>query len=319
MKKIVFCALVALIVCRSWAAEPVPAALYVDRGCRGAGVVQWAELLRDSPDIELKLVSGADIRNGALDDRQLLVMPGGWGGPQYDAMGDAGADRVRAFVANSGKYFGTCCGFSIALNEDPDFGKRLKMLPFRRTPNHTSRGQVFGSVAFNRRGAEWFGIPGGNRRIRFSNGPIVIPTDPVPACSNVEVLATVNYEVACVGEVAKPMHGTPACVRADYGKGEMLVFNCHPEAFPVTRDIVAAGLRALTGRPVRLVPRKAPAKGVERIGYLCDPSFDLSVASVMRYFELRKDPAVEIRPVTRQDLDTGLGELLDRVINAKDE
>jgi len=80
-----------------------------------------------------------------------------------------------------------------------------------------------------------------------------------------------------------------------------------------------ANLRALTGRPVRLVPRKAPAKGVERIGYLCDPSFDLSVASVMRYFELRKDLAVEIRPVTRQDLDTGLGELLDRVINAKDE
>jgi len=302
-----------------WAAGPVRAALYVDKGCRGAGVIRWAELLRDSPDVELKLVSGADIRAGALDDRQLLVMPGGWGGPQYEAMGDAGADRLRAFVANGGKYFGTCCGFAIALNEDPGFGKRLKMLPFRRTPNHTSRGQVFGSVAFNRCGAEWFGIPEGTRRIRFSNGPVVIPTDPVPNCSKAEVLATVDFEVACAGEVAKPMRGTPACVRADYGSGEMLVFNCHPEAFPVTRDIVAAGLRALTGRTVRLVPRKPPTKGAERIGYLCDPGFDLDVAAVRRYFELRGDPAIEISPLTQQDLDMGQAELLDRVIRAESE
>ena len=48
------------------AAEPIRAALYIDKGCRGAGVVNWAEILRDSPDVEVKFVNGADIRRGAL-------------------------------------------------------------------------------------------------------------------------------------------------------------------------------------------------------------------------------------------------------------
>ena len=292
-------------------AVPLKVALYVDDGCRGTGLLRWAEMLCDSPDAELKLVSGQDIRDGALDDRELLVMPGGVGGPQYKAMGDAGADRVRAFVANGGAYFGTCCGIAIALNEEPDFGKRLKMLPLKRViaPN---RGGFAATVKFNRRGAEWLGIREGDWRIRYHNGPVVQPSDPVPLCLELEVLATMNCELAQTGPVKGPMYGTPAAVRAKYGKGTMLAFNCHPEVFPESQKIIVAGIRALTGRTIRLVRQPLKPRGAERVGYFVGKLG--TKASVEEYFRLRADPTVDVVPVTRDELDEGASVRFDRIV-----
>ena len=114
----------------------VRTALFVDRGCRGSGILRWAELLHLSPDVDLKLVDGADIRQGALEGCDLLVMPGGAGGPQYESLGDDGAERIRAFVAGGGSYFGTCfrkivgVGFSICsvkiAEKDLSVGRKMK-------------------------------------------------------------------------------------------------------------------------------------------------------------------------------------------------
>ena len=292
-------------------ATPLKAALYVDDGCRGTGLLRWAEIFRDSPDVELKLVSGQDIRDGALDDRELLVMPGGWGGPQYKAMGDEGADRVRFFVANGGAYFGTCCGIAIALNEEPDFGKRLRMLPLKRViaPN---RGGFTATVNFNRRGAEWLGIREGDWKIRYHNGPVVQPADPVPLCTELEVLATMNCELAQKGPVKGKMYGTPAAVRAKYGKGTMLAFNCHPETFPSSREIVLAGIRALTGRTLHPVVQPLKPRGAERVGYFVGKLG--TKASVEEYFRLRANPAFDVVPVTQDELAEGVSARFDRLV-----
>lgn len=236
---ILLCGFAAL---SAFAEAPLRAALYMDDGCRGGGATVWARILGYSPDVELKTVSGADIRAGALDDRELLVMPGGAGGPQYRALGDAGAEKIRAFVANGGAYFGTCCGMSNALNEEQPFAKRLRMLPLKNIPPF-GRGGFTASVKINARGAEWLGVREGEWKIRYHNGPVVEPADPVELCTECEVLATMNFEKE--GDV-------PAAVRAKYGKGTMFVLNCHPEVGEESRQIVVAGIRALTGRTIRL-------------------------------------------------------------------
>ena len=291
-------------------AEPLRVALYVDDGCRGSGVVRWAEILRDSPEAELKIVDGADIRAGALDDRELLVMPGGWGGPQYRAMGDAGADRLRAFVANGGAYFGTCCGIANALNEEPGFAKRLKMLPLKRKDGPV-RGGFTATVNFSKRGAEWLGIREGDWSIRYHNGPVMQPSDPVPLCTELEVLATMNCELAQVGPVQGSMYGTPAAVRAKYGKGTMLAFNCHPEMFPSSREIVLAGVRALTGKTIRPAVQPLKPRGAERVGYYTTVAFDKDYLD--GYFKLRADPAIDVVPVTQDELDEGMSARFDRI------
>ena len=292
-------------------AAPLKAALYVDRGCRGSGVIYWAEILRDAPDVDLRLVDGADIRGGALDDRELLVMPGGDGKPQYEALGDEGAERIRRFVADGGKYFGTCCGFSIALNEDRKDRKRLKMLPFANIRGNV-RGGFTAEVDFTPRGAEWLGVKPGVHRIRYHNGPVVQMTKPVPNCAEVEVLATMKCELAQHGKVEGPMFGTPAVVRARYGKGAMLVFNCHPEMFPKSRFIVAAGVRALTGREVRIVERPLKPRGAERVGYFTGKLG--SKRAVEGYFALRADPAVDVVPITQDQLDEEWRGRFDRIV-----
>lgn len=295
----------------SLAGSPLRAALYVDDGCRGTGIIRWAEMLRDSPDVELKLVSGADIRGDALSDRELLVMPGGQGGPQYKALGDEGAAKLKAYVAGGGKYFGTCCGLAITLNEEPDFAKRLKMLPLKRKVGPV-RGGFTATVKLNRRGQEWLGLQQAEWGIRYHNGPVVEPSDPVPDCTALETLAVMDCELAQKGPVVGAMYGTPAAVRATYGKGEMLAFNCHPETFPSTRGLVVAGIRALTGHAIRLVNQPLKPRGAERVGYFTSRSF--SKALLEEYFQLRADPAIDVVPVTQDELDEGISSRFDRVI-----
>ena len=292
-------------------AAPVKTALYVDDGCRGGGLLRWATILRESPDVDLKLVSGADIRSGALDDRALLVMPGGTGREQYAALGDAGAQKIRDFVAAGGSYFGTCCGIAIALNEETSYSKRLRMLPLKRVDGPV-RGGFTANVSFNRRGAEWLGIREGDWKIRYHNGPIVEMTEPVPLGSDFEVLATMNCELMQVGAAKTPMFGTPAAVRAKYGKGQMFALNCHPEAMPKTREIVVAGIRALTGATIRLKPMKKRAQGAESVGFFASELGCKS--SVEEYFSLRADPAVDVVPVTQDQLDEGVAVRLDRIV-----
>ena len=48
---------------------------YVDDGSRGNGAFTWAQLLFYSPQLEVTLLDGKDIRNGKLDNLDLLVVP----------------------------------------------------------------------------------------------------------------------------------------------------------------------------------------------------------------------------------------------------
>lgn len=286
-------------------------ALYVDKGCRGNGIIHWAEILHDAPEVELRVVDGAEIRDGALDDRELLVMPGGAGGPQYEALGDKGAERLRAFVSGGGTYFGTCCGVAIALNEEPGFAKRLKMLPLKRKDG-PARGGFTATVAFTPRGMEWLGLSQKTWKIRYHNGPVLESADTVPECTELEVLATMDCELAQEGAVVGPMFGTPTVVRAVYGKGEMLGFTTHPEMIPGTRPLVVAGIRALTGRTIRLASQPLKARGAERVGFFTN-GLDRKEA-VHQYFRLRADPGIDVVPVTQIMLDEGWLARFDRIV-----
>jgi len=296
---------------------PLRVGLFVDRGCRGNGLARWAEIIDGSPDAELVILSGKAIREGGLKGLDLLVMPGGAGQPQYASLGDAGAQAIRDYVANGGKYFGTCCGIAIALNENNvtlkknATLKRLRMLPFKRV-HAPSRGGFTATVAFNETGAKYLGIPQGRRQIRYHNGPVLAPTEAVEACTDVEVLATMDCELAQVGPVVGKMHGTPAAVRARYGKGEMLAFNCHPEINADSRDLIYAGIRALTDRTVRPAPMRE-AKGLERVGFKTK-DLGSKKGGVQAYLKLVKDPSVFVVPLTDDEIREGYAQAMDRIV-----
>ena len=291
-------------------ANPLRVGLFVDRGCSGGGVLRWAEILDGSPDAELKILKGRDIADGALKGLDLLVMPGGRGDWQYESLGDGGAQAIRDYVAGGGRYYGTCCGIAVALNEDNKDFKRLKMIPFKRiiAPN---RGGVTATVAFTDKGTDYLGVKG-KRMISYHNGPALQPTEPVPLCTKVDVLATMDCELAQEGPVKGAMHGTPAAIRATYGKGEMLAFNCHPESRADSRDIVYAGIRALTGRTIQPPPEKSAA-GKERVGFMSGGIGEKD-RGVEKYLQLVRDPSVFVATLTEDDVNAGRGEVFDRIV-----
>ena len=56
--------LLAFSLAASYAADKVKVGMYVGFGVRGGGVMGWAKLLSNSPQVELILLDVADIRGG---------------------------------------------------------------------------------------------------------------------------------------------------------------------------------------------------------------------------------------------------------------
>jgi len=56
------------------------------------------------------VVTAEDIRNGILDDYDIVAVPGGWAWAYFQDLGTLGVTKIRQFVANRGAYFGVCAG-----------------------------------------------------------------------------------------------------------------------------------------------------------------------------------------------------------------
>ncbi len=77
-RKILF--LAAALCCATLAAaeaSKVKVGFYIDSGSRGGGVLYWARILHFSPQLEVTIVNGKDIRDGKLKGLDLLLIPGG--------------------------------------------------------------------------------------------------------------------------------------------------------------------------------------------------------------------------------------------------
>ena len=230
---------------------PFQAGFYCGRGSQGKYSVYWAKILADSPDTELVYLDGEDLRNGMLDGLDILVMPGGTGFGQYDSMQEEGAAAIRRFVRRGGKYFGTCAGLALLLNER----KRVALLPFKRIEGHYLRGGGDLEVTFNDKWTKELGLTKANWTISFHDGPIVVPADDVTDVK-AETMAVGLNAIDEHGEMPTErrdsMIGTPAFVYAKCGKGEIIACNCHPEGCKATRELISAVFGRLLGRRIEI-------------------------------------------------------------------
>ena len=227
------------------------AGLYCGLGSRGKYSVYWAKILADSPDTELVYLDGWDLRNGRLDGLDILVMPGGTGFGQYDSMQEEGAEAIRRFVRDGGRYFGTCAGLALLLNEE----RRVALLPFTRIASHYLRGGGDLEVAFTAKWAKELGLDKAKWNISFHDGPIVVPGEPI-ADIQAETMAVglnaIDEHGRMPDERRDSMIGTPAFVYAACGRGEIIACNCHPEGRKETRDLISAVFGRLVGRRIAI-------------------------------------------------------------------
>ena len=64
--------------------------------------------------ILVRPIHPADIREGALDQFDLVLFPGGSGSKQAEGLNKAGREDVKKFVRKGGGYIGICAGSYLA-------------------------------------------------------------------------------------------------------------------------------------------------------------------------------------------------------------
>ena len=78
--------------------------------------------------LDFSLVTSEDIKQGALEGKRLLYVPGGWASNKLASLGDEGARRIKKFVEGGGSYIGVCGGAGLATSEG------IGLLDIKRRP-----------------------------------------------------------------------------------------------------------------------------------------------------------------------------------------
>ena len=285
----------------------IRAALFVDKGAAGCGAFFWARLLEYSPQVQLTLIDGQDVRDGKLKDFDLAVFPGGGGARQMRSLGPEGVRQVLDFVEKGGAYLGICAGSYNAM----DRKGRLRLLPYDYIQN--ANGVLADlSVDFGEAGARRLGIRPGQYVVRYHGGNVMRPSAPTGK-GEAEVLAVYRNSVSGLNRAPYDFRDTPAAVFGQYGRGKVLAISFHPESYEGTRCIASGAVYALTGvRPVPVSPetRFRPL----RVGFYAK----FTRVCVRQLFELERRPELDVMQVDGHDLLTGILRHLDVLVIAGD-
>lgn len=101
-----------------WGAHKVKAALWVFDATSAvkddylSKKRRWGKILR--PVARVDGVSSQQIKQGILDDYQLLIIPGGCANKQNKWIDDTAWECVKAFLRAGGGYLGVCGGAFVA-------------------------------------------------------------------------------------------------------------------------------------------------------------------------------------------------------------
>lgn len=275
---------------------------YIDRGSRSSGVLYWARLLAYSPQLELVLIDGEDIRAGRLKDLQLLVIPGGSSRLQCEAMKPEGMEAVRKFVADGGSYVGICAGFHCTLNRP----ERLRLLPFEYLKGAGGDEAVL-AVDISEKGGKLLGIQSGRYMARYSHGPISRPGQ-APGEGWGEILGVYKSTVSPVGKPGGNFFDAPAVIHGRFGKGKVIATSFHPESREATHGIALGCIYAVTGvKPVPVYPEKV--RRPLRVGYY-SPGIT-GKRCILEMLKLDRHPDLDVLFVDNQDLNAGQLKHLD--------
>lgn len=205
--------------------NPVQLAILEDEGTDKHCVIGYERAVRDYVSVIYDRVSANDIREGILNNYDVLIVPGGSAGAQAKALEDKGLVAIRNFVREGGGYVGFCAGMYLALGYGRD---KLDMIAADLVDGeHWARGKGVVPVKLNKQGKAILGDID-SVHLYYENGPIVSP-DYHSWLPQLTTLATYEGEIRDNKEAEPVMKGSPAIVASHYGTGNVVCFSPHPE------------------------------------------------------------------------------------------
>ena len=290
-------------------AAPLRVAVFADNGPRNIGAFRWLEIMARMKNVVATPVDGEAVRNGALDSADVLVMPGGSSVDEAKSLGPEGREKLKAFVRDGGGYVGTCAGCCLLMEPSKSHPDMLHMIPFKFGP---SGGLAELSISFNRRAQELAGIRKHATKIRYSEGPVLLPSLPVKD-ADVEVVATYNGDINVKSDSERPsMAGQAAAIAGTYGKGRLFVLSVHPEYDTADHYILRSAFKFVTGRQLAWdYPQRK--RGQLAVGFVCDSSFGVETSRLVQ--RLVTEGEFDVVPLNRAQVRSGCLRRLDAVLS----
>jgi len=193
---------------------------------------QVFDVLGHQNNMTLTEVYGEDIRNGCLNNYDVLFVPGGSANKESNSIEADGRDQIRQFVQNGGLYIGVCAGcYLMSSSKSADLG----LLPIRTVDAaHWYRGKKFLPIEFTDLGMQVLQPKDKDMQVLYHNGPVFekIGSDGGSSAGGIKVLARFEDEIVAPGGEPGVMTGAPAMVLGSCGKGMVIGISPHPEASP---------------------------------------------------------------------------------------
>ena len=220
--------------------ETVRVAIYDREGSTSKGPTNLQRFLTNEHGFEAQRVRAEDIRKNALDNFDVLIMPGGSGGAQAKDLTESGREQVRTFVRQGGGYVGICAGSYLASSH---YDWSLHIINARVWDRaHWARGQGKVQLIMSDAGRTILAPGQETVDVFYSQGPLLVP-DTKQSLPRYQVMATFGSEVADKGAQPDAMRGTHAIIRSKFGRGRVICFSPHPEVKDGPNDLMTAGVR----------------------------------------------------------------------------
>ena len=288
--------------------RPVRTGVFAGVGSMGLSSTELIRYVARSPELDLTLVDGEDIRNGALNGLDLLVVPGGSAWVIIGDMGPEGIANVKDFIRKGGNFIGICAGCVMLLDDEYRVASGTGMTPYSRYGAYS--GDAMTSMTLTDEGARALGMEKGTFDVWYSGGPIMFRSHAEVPNAKIETWGLYGSNVTNEGWGAH-MKGNVSCIGGTYGKGRIAATACHPE-FRHSADALVKGLfRYATGQEVSF-PEPKVNKGAKRVYYYSWPVAGKECARFLT--EIDADPDIDVHTDERDEMCGGALDAFDALI-----
>ncbi|MEO1619191.1 MAG: BPL-N domain-containing protein [Planctomycetota bacterium] len=228
-------------------------ALYDDEGSSNNGVENLSRVFDMATDITVAHLSADDIRPEVLGQFDVVVFGGGSGSVEARAIGKKGAKAVTQFVKEGGGYVGVCAGaflcsahYSWSLNlVDTHVLTGKRNVEGLGPKSMWYRGEFSSQkMQLTEEGQKLFPNLSETVDVRYRNGPIVSPKNSF-GLKPYSVLAWFRSEKVLYPPQSGTMIDTPAIVKGEFGRGQVISISPHPEATRGLESMLAIAVKAV--------------------------------------------------------------------------
>ena len=288
--------------------RPLRAGVFTGVGSMGLSSTELIRYVARSPELDISFVDGEDMRNGALNGLDLLVMPGGASNVIVGDLGPKGVENLKEFVRRGGSYVGLCAGNVILLDDEYRVAYGMGMVPYSRYGAYS--GDAMASVTLTDEGAKALGIEKGTFDVWYSGGPIMFRRhDEVPD-AKIETWGIYASNVTNEGWGAH-MVGNVACLGGTYGKGRIAATACHPEFRRSAEPFLKGLFRYAAGREIAF-PEPKVNPGAKKVYYYSWPVAGKECARFLA--EIDADADIDVKTGERDEMCGGALDAFDALV-----